>query len=149
MYTLRAYFIGDLELPTFLWDRFNSTIYPLKSEGETLIDFEVVSSNPASFANQRFALIFQNTTAFIHKTPPLNSSISIYPNPVKDGWLEISSTYEVKNASLWDVTGKEIANWKVGLNRRFELPQGIAKGIYLLEIETEFGDFTQSLMIEH
>ncbi len=74
--------------------------------------------------------------------------ISIYPNPVSEGIVKIISNENCNNATLFDATGKVIANYFLqGKNNKISI-LGFTKGIYQLQIFTSNGSTTQKLIIE-
>jgi Secretion system C-terminal sorting domain len=74
--------------------------------------------------------------------------ITIYPNPVQDGNLYISSTVNTREIRLTDVSGKTILQMETQgyLNT---LPVGaIARGIYFVTVYTDTGNSVQKILIE-
>ena len=145
-YTFRAFFTGDLQKPTFLLDRYTNDYHPLKSEGETLIDFSVNASDPASTANQRFALVFQNTTSSVGNIFHKNALI-VHPNPVDSRWIELSSPYSIRAIALLDLKGKIIAEFNPNESSIYTLPEHLTPGTYLIKTNTEIGEITQPLLV--
>jgi len=74
--------------------------------------------------------------------------ITIYPNPVQDGNLYISSTVNIREIRLVDVSGKTILQMETQgyLNT---LPVGaIARGIYFVTVYTDTGNSVQKILIQ-
>jgi hypothetical protein len=74
--------------------------------------------------------------------------ITIYPNPVLDGNLYISSTVNIREIRLVDVSGKTILQMETQgyLNT---LPVGaIARGIYFVTVYTDTGNSVQKILIQ-
>jgi hypothetical protein len=74
--------------------------------------------------------------------------ITIYPNPVQDGNLYISSTVNTREVRLTDVSGKTILLMETQgyLNT---LPVGtIARGIYFVTVYTDTGNSVQKILIQ-
>lgn len=71
----------------------------------------------------------------IGKISPL-ATLSIYPNPVTD-WLTIKSSRQIKphNLSVYDISGKEMSNFKVIENKI--LVSHLPRGVYLIEISDQ------------
>ena len=145
-YTFRALFTGDLQLNSFLLDRYTNEYHPLKSEGETRIDFSVNSSDPASIANQRFALVFQNTASAVNHVFYKNA-LTVYPNPVNTRQIEIFCPYPIKAISLLDLTGKKIAELNPNEKPIYLLPDNLTAGTYWIKSNTKMGELTQPLVV--
>jgi hypothetical protein len=76
------------------------------------------------------------------------ASISVYPNPVEDGTLYVSSTVNIRQLRLTDVSGK-ILLIKTVQGFRQSLPVGtLSPGIYLLAVDTESGTTVQKVFIK-
>ena len=74
--------------------------------------------------------------------------ITIYPNPVQDGNLYVSSTVNTREIRLTDVSGKTILLMETQgyLNT---LPVGaIARGIYFVTVYTDTGNSVQKILIQ-
>ena len=74
--------------------------------------------------------------------------VTIYPNPVQNGNLYISSTVNTQLIRLMDVSGKTILQLETQgyLNT---LPVGaIARGIYFVEVVTDTGSTMQKILIQ-
>jgi hypothetical protein len=72
-----------------------------------------------------------------------SDSISVYPNPT-NGLITVNSTTAVKAITVYDTTGKQISASKtntVDLSNQ-------AKGIYLVQVQTENGSTTKKVMVE-
>lgn len=74
--------------------------------------------------------------------------ITIYPNPVQNGNLYISSTVNTQLIRLMDISGKTILQVETQgyLN---SLPMGaIARGIYFVEVVTDTGSTVQKILVK-
>lgn len=74
--------------------------------------------------------------------------ITIYPNPVRDGSLYVSSAVNTREIRLTDVSGKTILQMETQgyLNT---LPVGaIARGIYFVTVYTDTGNSVQKILIQ-
>lgn len=74
----------------------------------------------------------------------LSEVVSVYPNPASTVLnVKLPSNIEVKRASLIDVLGKttgaEYSNGEMNVS-------GIAPGIYILKLETNFGSYVQKVV---
>lgn len=75
-------------------------------------------------------------------------SISIYPNPVSDGNLYISSSVNVRQLRLTDVSGKILLQKKVQGLQQTLFVGTISRGIYLLSVDTDTGTTVQKVFIK-
>lgn len=74
--------------------------------------------------------------------------ITVYPNPVTNEKLFISSSGNLNKAALFDATGKIIRTFLLkGLSNSLDL-SGIAKGVYQLRIFTGDSVHTEKIMIQ-
>ena len=76
------------------------------------------------------------------------SSLSVYPNPVEDGKLYVSSTVNIRQLRLTDVSGKVLLKQTVQ-GYQYTLAVGmISRGIYLLAVDTDTGTTVQKVFIK-
>jgi len=76
------------------------------------------------------------------------ATISIYPNPVENGILYVSSTVNIRQLRLTDVSGKVLLKMNVQGYQQ-TLPVGmISRGIYLLAVDTDTGTTVQKVFIK-
>ena len=76
------------------------------------------------------------------------ATISVYPNPVEDGTLYVSSTVNIRQLRLTDVSGKVLIR-KTVQGYQQSLPVGmISRGIYLLAVDTDTGTTVQKVFIK-
>lgn len=79
--------------------------------------------------------------ALLSATEAPNSSISIYPNPVRD-IVNISHSKEIKNVKLFDISGKLVATKFLG-NKFDKINMSYLKpGIYILKAKVDGSDKT-------
>lgn len=64
----------------------------------------------------------------------IQSTISIYPNPVNDGVLEIESAMSLKEVALYTKEGKML--YRIDANSNYIKFRNLSKGMYLLKINT-------------
>lgn len=77
-----------------------------------------------------------NVEEFMNVSDLDNSTVSVYPNPVKD-ILTISSDVEVQNVFIYDLSGKQVYSEGVN-NKHTQLNLShLATGIYVLKAETK------------
>ena len=67
-----------------------------------------------------------------------NNTLSVYPNPVKNGILNIdlASDETINRVKLYSTTGQLILNLAVPASKQIELPSGL-RGIHIVQIETD------------
>jgi len=76
------------------------------------------------------------------------SPLSVYPNPVEDGKLYVSSTVNIRQLRLTDVSGKVLLKQTVQ-GYQYTLAVGmISRGIYLLAVDTDTGTTVQKVFIK-
>jgi len=76
------------------------------------------------------------------------SPLSVYPNPVEDGKLYVSSTVNIRQLRLTDVSGKVLLKQAVQ-GYQYTLAVGmISRGIYLLAVDTDTGTTVQKVFIK-
>ena len=76
------------------------------------------------------------------------ATVSIYPNPVTDGTLYVSSSSNIRQLRLTDVSGKILLKKDVQGYLQ-TLPVGmISRGIYLLSVDTDTGTTVQKVFIK-
>jgi hypothetical protein len=112
-----------------------------KSNYPFTIDGNLLSKGP-----NRFDIIFEQSTLQIKNNKAL-SSIELYPNPVKDGFVNISM-YQQKEG-FYEITilnglGSEIQKitWNHSINEQIHTVElkNQSSGIYYLKLSNEFGD---------
>jgi hypothetical protein len=101
--------------------------------------------------NAAYILTGQTVPTTLYLNPALglkenalaSDNISVYPNPTK-GLVTVNSTTAVKAITVYDTTGKQISASKtntVDLSNQ-------AKGVYLVQVQTENGSTTKKVMVE-
>ena len=74
--------------------------------------------------------------------------ITIYPNPVQDGFVKFLTGENIEKAVLYDIAGKVITTFILqGRNNKLNV-QWLAKGIYQLQVFTKNGSSTQKIIVE-
>jgi hypothetical protein len=74
--------------------------------------------------------------------------VTIYPNPVTDGTLYISSTVNCRRIRLMDVIGRLILDQEVRGYLQTLSVQNLARGIYLVVIDTDTGRQVQKVFVK-
>lgn len=72
--------------------------------------------------------------------------VSIYPNPANDIIYLDTDNSQVQNVSIYDCTGKLILNKSIDNN--FVNISGLEKGIYILNLRGNEGDYTTKVIVE-
>ncbi|WP_373057730.1 T9SS type A sorting domain-containing protein [Zunongwangia sp. H14] len=89
----------------------------------------------------------QDTTSTGHKTEVPISGLSIYPNPVTNGKVYISTTRNLeKEIEIYNVLGKPVK--KIRLRGRELDVSSLTPGIYILKIEEQNNRATRKLVIK-
>ena len=74
--------------------------------------------------------------------------ITIYPNPVQNGNLYVSSTVNTQLVRLMDVSGKTILQIETQ-GYLTTIPMGaVARGIYFVEVVTDTGSIIQKILLK-
>jgi hypothetical protein len=76
------------------------------------------------------------------------NDISIYPNPVTNATVTISSAVNCNAAQLFDATGKLVQEFTLKGKTNTLTLRGLAKGIYQLKIVTEQSVYTDKIMVQ-
>ena len=116
-------------------------------------DYQYTDTHLASGGNYyRLRMVDQNGQYSYSPIRVIDGSgsggITIYPNPVQNGNLYISSTVNTQFIRLMDVSGKTILEVAAQgyLNT---LPTGaIARGIYFVEVVTDTGSTVQRILVK-
>ncbi|MCH4552444.1 endonuclease [Aestuariibaculum lutulentum] len=72
-------------------------------------------------------------------------NLKIYPNPVKDHFIYISTTQDL-DAIIYNVLGKEILKQHLNTNNKKMDVSTLNKGVYLLKISSDSGTITKKLI---
>ena len=87
---------------------------------------------------------------FLGITNPRNisSQVKVFPNPSKDGRINITSTFKMNNISISDIMGQSIYSTTIS-GHSFEIDQHFKKGLYLITIRLDNNQtLTQKIVIE-
>lgn len=78
----------------------------------------------------------------------VTDDVSVYPNPVTDSKLFITSSGNVFSASIYDAAGKLVKTFLLnGRSIHLNL-EGISKGIYQIKIVTENSIQSKKIIIQ-
>ncbi|GAA4291631.1 endonuclease [Aestuariibaculum suncheonense] len=75
----------------------------------------------------------------------LEHNLKIYPNPVKDYFIYISTTQDL-DAIIYNILGKEILKQHLNANNKKIDVSALNKGVYLLKISSDSGTITKKLI---
>lgn len=95
------------------------------------------------FKNAALILTGQSVVLGVNKNTLASDSISVSPNPT-NGVVTMNSASAVKAINVYDTTGKQVSASKtntVDLSNQ-------AKGIYLVQVQTENGSTTKKVVVE-
>ncbi|MBW7913964.1 MAG: T9SS type A sorting domain-containing protein [Taibaiella sp.] len=94
---------------------------------------------------------YQVTARFKKQAPPVNSvkniagesyNASVYPNPSTGTFsIQADGNHDVKMVNMYDVTGKQVANWR-NAQDSYSIPAHIPGGLYYISIS--FEDMTEN-----
>lgn len=129
--------LNVLGVNAWLKDNYLNTTTAIDVNAKTTINF-VVNNSAASKGANRFSIVF-NKPAIV--STPINPSISVYPNPVINGKVQLQftnmpqGTYTVKvlNTLGQVITTKIINHAEGSAIESMQIPKGV-KGVYQVEI---------------
>ena len=103
------------------------------SEAATMFStFDAIRINSTFFQRADLNLPLEDVIA---KSTAKEVNASFYPNPVTNGELNVVATKEsLKSVSIFDLSGKKVASKSVEGKSTKINTQGLAKGIYILEV---------------
>jgi hypothetical protein len=137
----------------YLFDRYLETSKELPSDTTTAISFEIDNSIPASKATDRFVVKFEEVS-LSDDDFELNSSLSVYPNPLKGSRFSIShqQAFSAKDLSLklFDLQGRLIVDQTIenAANVEVNLNKELASGVYILNLSDGKASQSVKLMVK-
>lgn len=147
-------FVANLEnLPgqtnAFLKDSYTEIMYPL-NEGENFINFSVEANTAGSLANNRFEIVFENTT--LSNVDFETANIQVYPNPASDV-IHISTDSNVtflEYIELFDLNGRLVKREDVSDKKEVITLNinTVTSGIYILKVNTKDTQFSRKVIIK-
>jgi len=147
-------FVANLEnLPgqtnAFLKDSYTEIMYPL-NEGENFINFSVDANTAGSLANNRFEIVFENTT--LSNVDFETANIQVYPNPASDV-IHISTDSNVtflEYIELFDLNGRLVKREDVSDKKEVITLNinTVTSGIYILKVNTKDTQFSRKVIIK-
>ena len=95
---------------------------------------------------QNFTLDKTGSISVSNSQVEQSTVFSFYPNPVKDNVTFVFNSHEPKTLFLYDMSGNLIHETEFnGKNRTISLG-GISKGVYLVEVQSESGNYRKKLV---
>jgi hypothetical protein len=123
----------------------DSVVSPLGIANVRLIDAQnqVIGTNP------RTGNLILNEQIAIHKLPQA-AGISIYPNPVRDMLYLKSKTAHLEQVQLFTATGQLVHQQTLHhLQQHSISTERLPEGLYLLQLQTSEGVFSQKVQVVH
>lgn len=117
------------------------------SEAATLFStFDAIRINSTFFQRGDVILSIEDEVA---KPVSKESNSSFYPNPVTNGELNVVASKEsLKSVSIFDLSGKKVASKVVSGQSTKISTQGLAKGVYILEVSGSKSTSRNKLVID-
>lgn len=152
------------------WPVYNSTTAPLDSDGDGIPDtWEIANGlNPNLATDGNFTTIDGNYTNLevylnelvktitnaqladaISGTKPIQSKVSnIFPNPYKNGSLNVSATDIINKLSLYNLNGVLISETKMNENQISLSYDYLKAGIYIVKVKLQSGLMEPKILIK-
>ncbi len=154
--------LGDTSVATSLvpggvWDLTNTTVATISATGTltaSAAGADTINYSVAGFcgiAVAQLAIYVQsaaNCHVGISQDPStFKSSLQLYPNPASGHVTVHINTLgkQVVNVGVWDITGKQLAEYSLPTNMDNELPVNLATGTYVVGFDSADG-FTAQLL---
>ncbi|MFD0931613.1 T9SS type A sorting domain-containing protein [Psychroflexus salinarum] len=137
----------------YLYDRYLETSTELSSDVTTSVSFELDKSIPASRATDRFVIKFEEVS-LSDDDFELNSSIAVYPNPVRGESFSISHQQAFNgnevSLKLFDLQGRLVLDQKIDNAPRVEVNVGsdLSAGVYILSLSDGKASQSVKLIVE-
>lgn len=111
---------------------------------------QVTHKGTLTGGSQNYSLIVSGFDGEVLSAPSFEkSNIAIYPNPAKDVINVKSDTKEFTSYQLYDIQGRLIRNENVLNANKFQVnSSSLAKGMYMLNLNTNEGSFVQKIIKE-
>ena len=147
-YQLRLYTENytNSTIQPYLEDTQTTSIYEIPTDGsEIIVPFEGVVSN-SSNPITRFRLVYQST---LDTQDPTKIGVSIYPNPVKNGYLTISldNNLSATTYALTNLLGQEVQSGNLMLLENVINVSKIPNGVYFIIIKQNEKNYSKKIII--
>ena len=147
-YQLRLYTENytNSTIQPYLEDTQTTSIYQIPTDGsEIIVPFEGVVSN-SSNPITRFRLVYQST---LDTQDPTKIGVSIYPNPVDQGYLNISldNNLSATTYALTNLLGQEVQSGNLMLLDNVINVSKIPNGVYFITIKQNEKNYSKKIII--
>ena len=147
-YQLRLYTENytNSNIQPYLEDTQTATTYAIPTDGsEVIIPFTGIVSN-SNNPITRFRIVYQTT---LGTEDPKNFRVSIYPNPVKDGYLKISLDNSLSNTTytLTNILGQEVQSGNLLQLENVIKLNTLQKGVYIINVKQQDKEFSKKIII--
>jgi hypothetical protein len=141
-------------LKAYVKDNLDGSLTEIIQGGsDTQIDFTVDANNPVSIDANRFQIVFETVT--LGMGDELASSISMYPNPVTAGQLNVqlnSAASDDLSVMIFNSIGQQISDIQVEtMNNNLVQINGLdqfAQGVYFVKVTNDGKEFTSKFIIK-
>jgi hypothetical protein len=146
-YQLRLYTENytNSTIQPYLEDTQTTSIYEIPTDGsEIIVPFEGVVSN-SSNPITRFRLVYQST---LDTQDPTKIGVSIYPNPVDEGYLTISldNNLSATTYALTNLLGQEVQRGNLMLLENVINVNKLPKGVYFITIKQNEKNYSKKII---
>ncbi|GAB0155221.1 hypothetical protein CHRYSEOSP005_04820 [Chryseobacterium sp. Alg-005] len=138
--------VSTTQVTTYTWYKNNRE--QIASFTDTNIISPISQPGPSSFT-------YTNSSALATQENTIEKSLSIYPNPVKDGkiWIEKLPGTHIKSIGIYDMAGKRISEesesvFKETNGKYFINLQDYPDGNYIMRVETDKSIFSHIIQIK-
>jgi len=77
-----------------------------------------------------------------------NVAVTLYPNPVTEGYFNVASSVEVATIDIYSLSGVKVLSQKVASNKTVINTSALAPGMYVVSVSTANGEYNQKLTIK-
>jgi Carboxylesterase family/alpha/beta hydrolase fold len=145
---------GSQAAPPYQYDSTNSNVPCLlqasnPGTGHSIDNFALRTRNMAVFF-ENYIGTSQGCT-IVDAPAPVTGYLIVYPNPTTGTFrIRTSAGDQLYRATLRDLSGKAIADWDFSASpeQQLSLPEGLAHGLYLLQVETQGGSISKVLSFQ-
>jgi hypothetical protein len=140
----------DAGFEAYLQDSYTGILTPL-NVGSTQVNFSVDTNIPESIAEERFSLVFENSTLGVEENS-FGDNFSLYPNPSKDGRFSIKTpglNGEVR-VEINTMLGQQLSSAKLPvLGNEVKVDAGhLSTGVYLVKLSQNENKFISKLIVK-
>ncbi|EMY79938.1 secreted outer membrane protein [Psychroflexus gondwanensis ACAM 44] len=137
----------------YLYDRYLESSTELPTDIATSVSFNLDPSIPESKATDRFVIKFEEVSLGTEDVV-FNSSMVVYPNPVRGNTFSISHQQafdgQVLSLKLFDLQGRMVLDQELTNSSRMtvNLNNSLSSGVYILKLSDTKNSQTTKLIIE-